>query len=102
MTVEPFAMGVRYSVCSSGKRGGPVNVGVLGFAIRAALFACARSASFDGWRAVAGLLEGVGISGTLDGVGAEGRLSGVGVLDPSEVPACKAGSRSPASNSRAV
>lgn len=80
-------MGVRYSVCSSGKRSEVVNAGVFGFAMRAALFACARSASFEGWRAVGGLLEDDGIWGTLDGVGAEGLLSvGVGVLNPFESP----------------
>jgi hypothetical protein len=87
VTVGPLAMGVRYSVCSAGKRGGPDCGCGLFFAARAALLACARSANLEGWRPAGGLLEDDGISGTLDGVGAEGLLSvGVGVLAPSEVP----------------
>ena len=48
VTVGPLAMGVRYSVCSSGRAGALRATGALRMDVPLAAFAFARRASFDG------------------------------------------------------
>lgn len=80
VTDEPFAIGVRISVCSGGKwfagggRGAKLVKSLL--ALFDSAFAWANRASLEGCRVLAGLSDDEGISAVFEGVGADGLFTG--------------------------